>query len=319
MSQGCHCPYLASSQKKGQRHRFPRGAISDTGAQQPSELPGGGYQGPRILRNWASRGALVTHLLLALGQPLHLALLGLQHLLHLGAEGQAPGVALGSREVSAPPVWPSPRLSRPGSALPMCHLHSGLGRPVQDVSTRRGGVSGQLPWPRQQGDRAPESGRSGPRGPPRAGSCEHSPPRLSEQAVSPTLGEMRRSARSSLLLPHAGQTWANCVGSRGVPGWGRGQLGLGAHLGLQLLLLPLYLLLHLLVELLDLAVVVSVPPGRGGRWPSSTLPPCCWQGQSGPAFSELTLLLSSLCQRSLTPVTLGTVIPVTAPDLDRGP
>lgn len=147
MSQGCHCPYLASSQKKGQRHRFPRGAISDTGAQQPSELPGGGYQGPRILRNWASRGALVTHLLLALGQPLHLALLGLQHLLHLGAEGQAPGVALGSREVSAPPVWPSPRLSRPGSALPMCHLHSGLGRQVQDVSTRRGASQDNFPGP----------------------------------------------------------------------------------------------------------------------------------------------------------------------------
>lgn len=47
-------------------------------------------------------------------------------------------------------------------------------------------------------------------------------------------------------------------------GAGEGRL-LGAHLGLQLLLLPADLLLHLLIQLLDLAVVVRVPPGRGGR------------------------------------------------------
>ena len=313
MPQSCHCPYLASSLKRGQRHHFPKGASSDAGAQKPSEPSGGGCKGTRILRNWASRGALVTHLLLALSQPLHFTLLGLQHLLHLGAEGQAPGVALGSREVSAPHVWPSPRLSWAGSALPTCHLHAGLGHTVQDVSTRMG-VSGQLPWPMQQGDSDPENGRSGPWGLLRTGSSERLPPHLSEQTVSPT----RRSARSSLPLPHAGQTWAHCAGSRGVQGWGRGRLGLGAHLGLQLLLLPLYLLLHLLVELLDLAVVVSVPPGRGRGGQAASCHPAAGRGGLGPRL-ESTLLLSSLCQRSLTPVTLGTVIPVTAPDLDIGP
>ena len=283
MSQGCHCPYLASSQKKGQRHRFPWGATSDAGAQQPSEPSRGGYQSPQILRNWASRGALLSHLPLALGQPLHLALLGLQHLLHLGAEGQAPGVALGSREVSAPPVWPSPRFSRPGLALSACHLHPGLGCPVQDVSTRRG-VSGQLPWPRQQGDRGPESGRSGPGGPPRAGSSEHSPPSLSEQTISPMLGGMRRSARSGLPLPHAGQTWAHCAGSRGIQGWGRGRLGLGGSPRPAAAASP--------------AVSAAPSPHRaagpcgGGQCPSwkwwdgsgSTLLPCCWPGPSGPVF-----------------------------------
>lgn len=91
-------------------------------------------------------GKPVTHLLLALSQALHHAFLGLQDLLHLGAEGQAPGVALGSRKVSAP-VLPNLRPSWAGLALPTLHLHPGLGCRVQDVSTRRG--LGQLPWLRQ--------------------------------------------------------------------------------------------------------------------------------------------------------------------------
>lgn len=38
-----------------------------------------------------------------------------------------------------------------------------------------------------------------------------------------------------------------------------------AHLGLQLLLLPMDLLFHLLIQLLNLAMVVRVPPGRDRR------------------------------------------------------
>ena len=79
----------------------------------------------------------------------------------------------------------------------------------------------------------------------------------------------------------------------------------------------MYLLLHLLVELPDLAMVVSVPPGRGGGGQAAPCHPAACRGGLGPR-SEPTLLLGSLCQR-LTPVTLGTVIPVTAPDLDKGP
>lgn len=127
------------------------------------------------------------------------------------------------------------------SQLPLCGRvqdSAGLGRPspcatsIQAWGARSrmcpqgGGVSGQLPWPRQQGDRAPESGRSGPRGPPRAGSCEHSPPRLSEQTVSPTLGEMRRSARSGLPLPHAEPLGSLREQQRG-PGLGERPAGAG--------------------------------------------------------------------------------------------
>ena len=180
-------------------------------------------------------------------------------------------------------MWPSPVLSWPGLALPACHLHPGLGRLVQDVSTRRG-VSGQLPWPRQQGDRGPESGRSGPGGPLRAGSSEHSPLSLSEQTVSPTLGGMRRSARSGLPLPHAGQTWAHCAGSRGIQGWGRAWLGPGGSPQPAAAASP------------DVSAAPSprraAGPRDGGQCPSwkgwrgsgSTLPPCCLQGWSGPTF-----------------------------------
>ena len=116
-------------------------------------------------------------------------------------------------------------------------------------------------------------------------------------------------------LARPGLTARAAEGSRagGEAGW-----GWGAHLGLQLLLLPLYLLLHLLIELLDLAVVVSVPPGSGGMGQAAPCYPAAGRGRLGPCL-EPTLLLGSLCQRSLTPVTLGTVIPVTAPDLDKGP
>lgn len=102
--------------------------------------------------------------------------------------------------------------------------------------------------------------------------------------------------------PTLARPWLTARAAEGSRAGGEAGWGWGAHLGLQLLLLPLYLLLHLLVELLDLAVVVSVPPGRGGG-----------------ARQHPATLLSSLCQWSLTPVTLGTVTPVTAPDLDIGP
>ena len=185
------------------------------------------------------------------------------------------------------------------SQLPLCGRvqdSAGLGWPSPPATSTQawgarsrmcpqgGGVSGQLPWPRQQGDRGPESGRSGPGGPPRAGSSEHSPPSLSEQTISPMLGGMRRSARSGLPLPHAGQTWAHCAGSRGIQGWGRGRLGLGGSPRPAAAASP--------------AVSAAPSPHRaagpcgGGQCPSwkqwdgsgSTLLPCCWPGQSGPVF-----------------------------------
>lgn len=84
----------------------------------------------------SSRGGPVTHLPLALHQLVHLTLLGLQDFLHLGAERQVPGGALGSREVSGL-VLRNLRPSRAGLALPTLHLHPGLGSRVQDVPARR--------------------------------------------------------------------------------------------------------------------------------------------------------------------------------------
>lgn len=130
-------------------------------------------------------------------------------------------------------------------------------------------------------------------------------------------GDPLAAASHCPTLARPGLTAQAAEGSRagGEAGW-----GWGAHLGLQMLLLPLYLLLHLLVELLDLAVMVSVPPGRGRGGQAASCHPAAGRGGLGPRL-EPTLLLSSLCQLtlSLTPVTLGTVIPVTAPDLDIGP
>lgn len=105
------------------------------------------------------QGGPVTHLPVALGQLLHLMLLGLQDLLHLGAEGQVPGVTLGSREVSAA-VLQDLRPTRAGPALPT--LCSSPPRPGMEGSgcPRKEGVSGQLPrlkprlW--QQGNRPSE-------------------------------------------------------------------------------------------------------------------------------------------------------------------
>lgn len=91
-----------------------------------------------------SRASGVTHLPLALRQPLKFTLLGRQDLLHLGAEGQAPGVALGSREVSALRAancksqqgWASPPPPHSTSAQAW---DAGSGMP------RQGRISGQLP------------------------------------------------------------------------------------------------------------------------------------------------------------------------------
>lgn len=84
-----------------------------------------------------SRASGVTHLPLALRQPLKFTLLGRQDLLHLGAEGQAPGVALGSREVSA--LRAANCKSQQGWASPPpapLHLHPGLGCRVRDAPAR---------------------------------------------------------------------------------------------------------------------------------------------------------------------------------------
>lgn len=80
-----------------------------------------------------SRGSAVTHLPLALSQPLKFTLLGLQDLLHLGAEGQAPGVALQSRQVSAPGAAHSK--PQQGRASP----HSTSSRPGAWVQDARAG------------------------------------------------------------------------------------------------------------------------------------------------------------------------------------
>ena len=87
-----------------------------------------------------SRGSAVTHLPLALSQPLKFTLLGLQDLLHLGAEGQAPGVALQSRQVSAPALHTlSPSRAGPPHTPP--HPGPGPGSRMPE----QGGISGQLP------------------------------------------------------------------------------------------------------------------------------------------------------------------------------
>lgn len=78
---------------------------------------------PQKLGSW---GGPVTHLPLVFRQLMYLTFLGFQDLLHLGAEGQVPGVTLGSREVSTP-VLLNPRPSWAGPALPTLHLHPGLG------------------------------------------------------------------------------------------------------------------------------------------------------------------------------------------------
>lgn len=138
---------------------------------------------------------------------------------------------------------------------------------------RQGWISGQLPRLRPRWGDKVEAQRARP---------GH---RVSLRNASCSGGE-RTSSRRPPAAPHwpgPGPTTQPAEASRAGVGAGCR----GGHLGLQLLLLAADLLLHLLMELLDLLVVLRVPPGRGGRgrWarqPLSTRGPCCWWGWSGP-------------------------------------
>lgn len=107
-----------------------------------------GFRGPvqlgtvrRLSGVWAPQKAR-THLSLALCQPLNLLLLGLQNLLHVCAEGHAPGVALQRKRVS--PALQTPEPARLGWTAPP-HLNHGLGLTGQKVvSTKR--ILGFLTW-----------------------------------------------------------------------------------------------------------------------------------------------------------------------------
>lgn len=131
-------PYWASSQKRAQDTSFP-GAFSHMQGQPAQGILRGGVSESESSETRLPGGP-VTHLPLALSQLLHLTLLGLQDLLHLGAEGQVPRVALGSREVSDPAMQ-SLRHNQARPALPTLRLHLGLGAGSQEK-----GPSARLPW-----------------------------------------------------------------------------------------------------------------------------------------------------------------------------
>lgn len=205
----------------------------------PSEFSEDGCQTVTPQR-LGSQVSAVTHLPLAFRQPLKFTLLGLQDLLHLRADGQAPGVALGSREISAPALLLlSPSRAKP--ARPTLHLHPGLGSGVRDVLARPDLRTTSLV---------------------QAKMWQHSGGLESETWPSWSVG--RQPTPSSLLLPHTGQCPAPLLSQQRSQGQGRIGLLVGGHLSLQMLLLPVDLLFHLLIELLDLSMVVRVPPGRGG-------------------------------------------------------
>lgn len=177
------------------------------------------------------RGGPVTHLPVALGQLLHLMLLGLQDLLHLGAEGQVPGVTLESRGVSAAALQDL----RPTQAGPApTTLHSSPPRPGMQGSgcPRKEGVSGQLPQlkPRLwQQETDPASRRTGLRG------------------HSDTSRDGRRIySRPPPTTPHWPITGPTAWPGE-EPGGESGQAVAGAHLSLQLLLILADPLLHLFV------------------------------------------------------------------------
>lgn len=169
-----------------------------------------------------SRGGPVTHLPLALHQLVHLTLLGLQDLLHLGAERQVPGSALGSREVSAPVLW-NLRPSRAGLALPTLHLHPGLGSRVQDVPARRRFQDNFPGATLDCGNKeiGPEGGRTGFRG--------HSETSQrgaggSDSALLTHLSDegYERIHCQRLLLPHTGHSPAPLFSPQRSPGQGEG-------------------------------------------------------------------------------------------------
>lgn len=181
--------YLASSQR--------RGLLSYGSPTAPSEFSEDGCQTvtPQRLGPQASA---VTHLPLAFCQPLKFTLLGLQDLLHLRAEGQAPGVALGSREVSAPALLLlSPSRAKPALPTLHLHLHPGLGSGVQDVLARPDLRTTSLV---------------------QAKMWQHSGGLESETWLSWSVG--RQPTPSSLLLPHTGQCPAPLLSHQRSPGPG---------------------------------------------------------------------------------------------------
>lgn len=171
-----------------------------------------------------SRASAVTHLPLALHQLLKFMLLGLQDLLHLGAEGQAPGVALGSREVSAPRAADSksqqgrasiphaPPPPRPGVQGPGC-----LGKAGSQDSFPGSGRDGVTRWrPRERGLATASlcgmPAAQGVRGPPPAG---HLLPRTG-QGPAPLLSQQRRPGPGSGRGAGGATSACSCCFSRRI-------------------------------------------------------------------------------------------------------